>query len=182
MVETGQKWLERCGGPLSMGRVMDARKRGPITHMPNWGTKHAKDTFSCEWWKIWLVKNIDFAPCLCDSTGSTQGTQAESHVGPKRCLASLGCHHPCRGPCWFQASISSLLHQVAVSLPPGLPGYPREHSILGPILPRCVFCCCLVLSREGAGPGTFNVLWLRTMRAAWCQIKSKDQAIRDQKL
>ena len=35
MVETGQKWLERCGGPLSMGRVMDARKRGPITHMPN---------------------------------------------------------------------------------------------------------------------------------------------------
>ena len=111
-----EETAREAGGPVSLGKVMDARKRGPGTHITNWNTEYTKDTCNCEWWNIWLMKNIDFAPCLCDSTGSTQGTQVESRVGPKRCLASLGCHHPHQGCYWSQASISSLLHQVAHSL------------------------------------------------------------------
>lgn len=34
-METGKKQLAQWGGPVSMGKAMDARKRGPITHMPN---------------------------------------------------------------------------------------------------------------------------------------------------
>lgn len=104
----------------------------------------------------------------------------QSQDAPKCLVASLQGHQPYLLPFWFRVSDVFTACSGTVSLPQGFLDTPESAAFLAPsFLGVFFFFSCLVLSREEECLGICNVLFQR--RAVWCQSRTKNQEIRDQR-
>lgn len=165
MGRTHKTWVK----PLTPGR-------GVQHCWCHWDIKHTKDPGNCGengCVQTWILPYVT-------AQGQLKGW-GQSQDAPKCLVASPG--PPAIPPALLIQSLWSLYSMQWDCLPPTrLPGYPQrvQHSWPHPSwVFFFFFFSCLVLSREDECLGICNVLFQR--RAVWCQSRTKNQEIRDQR-